>query len=1072
MDRAELRDKWEQEKEHYRTQEVGSGVQGFIENILESPEVFGLEHGLKSTSTEDRSYEFLREEPTKQQRQADFVIFISPHVVIPLEAERYEDIESGLGQIFQYQADLEKRLGILTDGWEWRFYNNNGYRKFTLWDILGDLETFRTFWDDYTRLDSYYLSLFEPLDKDSFFPHYEHLPVDSYRKAFFKDITTLIQGFRTKLHLEGYLDHVDEATRGKLSTEITYAYIIQFILFKTLVDNEFEDFRSQFDQAVDAIHDYLEEGQYKPILGIIDGFSANISEYVYTPFSKEQEHIESKIRELFHAIENSLQDISPWLDILVFIRKYNFSDVQNEIFGYVYENYLKELYADREKGQYFTDPDVVNFMLDELGCETEEIQGRYAEDRNSISLVDPACGSGTFLYSAVDRISRALGNGDPDTVSEVEDAVIRNVFGLDVEEFPLYLAEMSIIMRLLPRIFNPHRNTPLDQKLRVFLTKDSIAEFQDTDLKNTSYDEATREGQQGLDLASLDLELDYDSYVREIEDLIHMKQSLEEHKNRSRFRFDYVVANPPYISYNQASRQGIKIFDLMRENLVKLNNIYGVNLHSVPDNPKRYRPNPNFYAFFIALGIALLKDQGRLCFIVPQTLLTAGDLDVIRYHISRHTTLEKIITFPNRLFRGRGLQQSTDIWTSSLVFVLSKGEHPQGHSVEIVRHTNTEEANIPIILNAIGNRDPENTDTKHVNQEKLLRNYLNWSFIRFSRHFIEFYDDYCSSGEGIGIYSEHVIARSRFGCQFVFDSGYSIDESKMLDEDPGDSYAYPRLSRNYFTIRESRGYWPKDDESNYPIKLRQANQQFKLLESRYKIIWQYENPWRFHFTDKDVIWPRNQYCAIGSSNRSEILYLLALLNAPTNWELLTALMRSEGERSLSISTSAVKNFIQVPAIDDDNQHVKDKIIEKADKMIGGESKTLEDCVDFSNTLMQKLDSVMVENDQLVVGRNETEARLDITDSLSIVADVVDNLSENPSLRMGNEPIHVSDLKSIPVVDDHAQHALKSHIDDMVFALYFGIYLDDDDLNSPERVHKKCRSHPHYGLLHDGDGEDG
>ena len=56
----------------------------------------------------------------------------------------------------------------------------------------------------------------------------------------------------------------------------------------------------------------------------------------------------------------------------------------------------------------------------------------------------------------------------------------------------------------------------------------------------------------------------------------------------------------------------------MKEKKVQINNIYGVNLHSVPDNHKKYSPKPNLYAFFIALGIALLKDNGNFVILFPK----------------------------------------------------------------------------------------------------------------------------------------------------------------------------------------------------------------------------------------------------------------------------------------------------------------------------------------------------------------------------------------------------------------------------------------------------------------------
>jgi hypothetical protein len=127
-----------------------------------------------------------------------------------------------------------------------------------------------------------------------------------------------------------------------------------------------------------------------------------------------------------------------------------------------------------------------------------------------------------------------------------------------------------------------------------------------------------------------------------------------------------VIANPPYVGYNESSSQGILIFNLLKKQEVKLNDIYGVNLHSIPSRHKKYAPKPNLYAFFVALGLALLKDNAKLCYIIPQTILTAGDLDVLRYHLAKYTTIEKIITFSGKMFIGRGIKQNKPFATSEV----------------------------------------------------------------------------------------------------------------------------------------------------------------------------------------------------------------------------------------------------------------------------------------------------------------------------------------------------------------------------------------------------------------------
>ncbi len=323
-------------------------------------------------------------------------------------------------------------------------------------------------------------------------------------------------------------------------------------------------------------------------------------------------------KNLFDKIDKpTLDTISPWLDILNFIDRYNFANLQNEVFGFIYENFLKVLYQKEDKGQFFTSPEIVNLMLDEVGFNSEYIKN----NQDKISVIDPACGAGTFLYSATDRIIKALNTQNTEEQSkEIEDKIDKNIFGFDVEEFPLYLAEMNILMRLLPLILNDKFNNPIDNKFKLFKTDDSISEFLDKFVPT----------------------LAYPSFMRNEEDLKETFNSIK--SDSKRYRFDFVVANPPYIGYNQCCKQKMKFTQKIKnkDDNISLGNVYGVNLHSIPNNRKKYAPKPNLYAFFIALGLALLKRNGKMCYIIPQTILSNGDNDVLRHHLANNTTIEYI----------------------------------------------------------------------------------------------------------------------------------------------------------------------------------------------------------------------------------------------------------------------------------------------------------------------------------------------------------------------------------------------------------------------------------------------
>jgi hypothetical protein len=1063
MNIKELKSKWNKEKEAYRTQEVGSGVQIFVKDILQSENVFALKKGLKSTPPEKRKNEFLEEEKTKEQRTADIVIYISPEIIIPVEIEKYQNIEAGTKQLLKYQADLDKKYGILTDGFTWRFYTNNIFREFTLDKIFDETEEFLEFWKEYIKPEFYYLLFFEPFGQLPFIKQ-ETLPVEQNRQMFFEDITRLIRSFKNKLKIEGYLNGLlDKKTKEKMAVELTYAYIIQFILYKTLVDNEFGTFKKDFEKIVEVIHKNLKEKRYKEILGIIDGISAQISENIYRPFKKEQEFIREKLLKVYHGVENKLSDVSPWLDIFVFIKKYNFANIENEIFGYIYENYLKEIYEEKKKGQYFTDPAVVNFMLQQIGFTPEEIKKRYEKDKNSISLIDPACGSGTFLYSAVDRIIKAFDNHTEEKSKQIEEIVNNNIFGLDIDEFTIYLAEMNILMRMLPLIITEKYNNPVDKKIKVFLTKDSIAEFRDTVLANTIHDFELRGRQHSL---FKELDLGYTSYVREESDLEEMKNSLEERPQIPRRRFDYVISNPPYIGYNECSKQKVLIFELMKQGKANLNNIYGVNLHSIPNNQKKYAPKPNLYAFFVALGITLLKDNGKLCYIIPQTILTAGDLDVIRYHLAKFTTIEKIITFSGKMFIGRGLKQDKPVATSSLIFVVNRKMPSPLHQVEIINYTDPNDTIEEALQNILSSKTNRKITKKKILQNKLFQNVANWNFIKQSKKFLDFYEEYQRNTQDISIYYEHILAEQKFKSRFYFDIGYNINEKLLQDKIISDGYQYPKLSDEFWSIKSIKGYWQneRNEGSKFQIKLLTTNQGYNLLDTPYKVLWSYINPKKFHFSSLPLIWARNQICAIGSKNKTELFYLFAILNSPINQNLLNTLLKTEQEKDLLVSLASVKEFVRIPKITEDNQKIKEEIIRKVEEMLNLEDMKLSDFVDFSKVMLQKFDKISVEGNDLILERDNKKIKVAIKEKKDLVKKVLNEKYGKQVIDLEKQKISLSELKDLPIIDYEKQRKIKNYIDDLVFALYFNIKLENLGLNKTEKIKEKCSKNPYYRLM--------
>jgi len=626
----------------------------------------------------------------------------------------------------------------------------------------------------------------------------------------------------------------------------------------------------------------------------IKNISEFITENVYKPFKYEQKVINQKLSEKIKTDLN-IEDIAPWLDILLFINRYNFAGLKNEIFGFIYENFLKDLYNQNNKGQFFTDPDVVNFMLNEIGFIPEIIKQKA--EKNEISIIDPSCGAGTFLYSSVDRIVQTFDNGTERQANYIKTLINKNIFGIDIEEFSLYLAEMNIIMRLLPLIINDKFQGSITEKLKIFKTKDSISEF-------------------------------------------IQKDNLREN-------FDYVIGNPPYISYNQYSKQNI---DFVQN--ISMGNVYGINLNTAPGRIKAYSPKPNLYSFFIALGLALLKPKGKLCYIIPQTVLISADQDVIRHHLSENTTIEKIITFEGKMFIGRGLKQNKPVATSSLIFVVSKEKPPQNHKIIVENYKPYIQSQNVDIKEYI---KEQNKITKLVEQNDLKNNIFNWGFLKYDETFAQIIKTY---NKQLTI-NEYRNSLENYD-HVVIDGSVNIQKKDIITEEitnTSDYYVIPKMiyGKNKANVF---GYFKKEDK----IKKAQGSRNYQiLLQRQYKILWKYINFDGFYYTDTNDLIPMYQQYCFASTDKSEILFLFTVLNSHLTKFLLekTFKIANEDKFGFILGLTFVKEFVHIPKIANENKFIKNEIVKQTEKLINLESMQLKDFVDFT-TSIQKFEKVIVD----------------------------------------------------------------------------------------------------------------
>jgi predicted type IV restriction endonuclease len=161
--------------------------------------------------------------------------------------------------------------------------------------------------------------------------------------------------------------------------------------------------------------------------------------------------------------------------------EYDFKHIPADILGGVYESYLgyisqnpieietdkksgkmlkfedkKELKLKsrkkrKEQGIYYTPKYIVDYIVKEtLGKKLEEVKSIHG--LKQLKILDPACGSGSFLTKALETINdkyKEFGNpGNQDTKTQI---LIENIHGVDLDQQAVELAKLNLLIDALEK---------------------------------------------------------------------------------------------------------------------------------------------------------------------------------------------------------------------------------------------------------------------------------------------------------------------------------------------------------------------------------------------------------------------------------------------------------------------------------------------------------------------------------------------------------------------------------------------------------------------------------------------
>lgn len=377
---------------------------------------------------------------------------------------------------------------------------------------------------------------------------------------------------------EGATKSEKEDIRGTFQLQTLNVLYNRLLLIRTFEDmgiigqvisNGFMQF---FDEKV-----AMRENQYTEPLTT----ATRQAEEVYAPlFRRDTPH------DWYHWEEPVIRTVLRRFD------NFNFRNIDRDIFGAMYQQCL-----DPEKrkhlGAYYTPPKAIRFLLDYSDFTPEEQNIKQPDE----PVLDPACGSGTFVLESMDRVMSALDDSGydftrDDDLLDAIDIINQKLRGFDIDPFAVQLAQSNLLIRVL-------------QERRDVKNGDTHLEFPSFSVYETD----------SLLTATESLDGNKDRFYRARED---DAENLDDIIDAKEADYSWVIGNPPYVrSHNQDDR--------VTAEYERLHDTFGDNQSDV-------------FIGFVEQALEWLEDGGRLAFVISNKLLvTEGSEDAMQYILDNAT---------------------------------------------------------------------------------------------------------------------------------------------------------------------------------------------------------------------------------------------------------------------------------------------------------------------------------------------------------------------------------------------------------------------------------------------------
>lgn len=509
-----------------------------------------------------------------------------------------------------------KAMKVDLDEWKWAEQAiNYSWNKNVTWAVLTDFESVKIFNAEIPP-KSLSQNLFIEIDHKNFIDRFDQLWLLSK------------ESFEQKL-LDKEAQKWGKLTKRKQVGEKLFEDLMSWRILLT------KDFKKQnnltdeeLDEGVQRILDRLifirtaEDRKIEPniLIGIPRSGKTNQYKQLIKVFRDFDDGYNSKLFaphycEEWKASDKTISEVIKGLYTTKDGYRYDFSVISADVLGGIYEQYLSFVQVrkgeDKAKskrkshGIYYTPKYIVEFIVNEtLG---EVLKKTKLKDFSKIKILDPACGSGSFLNATYDKILETLAKQNQQTSLFTKFDILKdNIYGLDLDVQAVEIAQLNLLLMVL------------SQKIKLPTLQHNLTS--------------------GNSLVSGEAE-NLEKYFGS--DYRKQKPFAFEDKFSEVFEqdgFDVIIGNPPY---------GAELSKTQQE---YFKYIYDIG-------------STDTAVLFIKRSLELLKDGGKLGFIVPKALCFASNWRKIREYIWDNT--ETIIDC-GKAWKEVKLEQ--------VVFILKKGK--------------------------------------------------------------------------------------------------------------------------------------------------------------------------------------------------------------------------------------------------------------------------------------------------------------------------------------------------------------------------------------------------------------